>query len=71
MAFGKLQRISECPFRKTNTNQCTYERGHKCLGKLNKCPFNKHFERCKLLQNSKYFKLNNNGGTKDELRQLE
>lgn len=57
MVLGKSQKIKVCPYLKSNTGSCTYNRGNAQLRKLDKCPYRKtkKFDKCKLLKQSKYY----------------
>lgn len=57
MVIGKLQKIKVCPYLKSNTGSCTYNRGNAQLRKLDKCPYRKtkKFIKCKMLKQSKYY----------------
>lgn len=57
MVLGKSQKIKVCPYLKSCTGECTYNRGNAQLRKFNKCKYGKtkKFHKCDLLKQSKYY----------------
>lgn len=57
MVLGKSQKIKVCPYLKSCTSECTYNRGNAQLRRFDKCQYckTKKFDKCKLLKQSKYY----------------
>ena len=57
MVLWKSQKIKVCPYLKTCTCKCTYNRGNAHLRRFGKCKYckTKKFDKCKLLKESKYY----------------